>query len=445
MINNPPKWKNILTSELLNKFLHGSKDISALLKHAGKEYVYWDKFKHYPMPTGLSPQEAWAYVKFSRTSHLESTPITAINGETFVFSITKTMYQRLSYIDSHAGNILTVDWLPDTSQKNQLLLSGITEEAIASSQIEGANTSRKVAKEMLLTNRKPRTQSEQMIINNFKVMQKLQELKNLDLSIELLKEIQRIITQGTLRNEIDAGKLRTDEDNIAVIDRITGEAVFIPPDSNTMQKELEKLVKYANTNEDADNFIHPVIKASILHFWLAYLHPFVDGNGRTARTLFYWYMLRNNYWLFQYLAISRAIIKSKTSYENAFLYSEKDNSDLTYFLIYMLKATDNAIDNFVEYYKKKVEQKEKIRQLSSRTLDLNERQIALLIYAKDHPDSELSISKHQIKHQIAYESARRDLMSLVSRGYLTAITKGKKFVYVPDIQQIKKNLGNNSI
>lgn len=445
MIGNPPKWKNVLTPELLSKFLHGSKEIVTLLKHAERDYVYWDKFKHYPMPTGLSSQEAWAYVKFSRTPHLELTPINSIDGETFAFSLTKTMYQKLSYIDSHAGNILTVDWQPNTSQKNQLLLSGLTEEAIASSQIEGANTSRKVAKEMLLTNRKPRTQSEQMIINNFKVMQKLQELKNLDLSIELLKEIQRIITQGTLGNEIDAGKLRTDEDNIAVVDSLTGEVVFTPPDSKTMQKELERLIEYANANEDADNFIHPVIKASILHFWLAYLHPFVDGNGRTARTLFYWYMLRNNYWLFQYLAISRAIIKSKTSYENAFLYSEKDNSDLTYFLIYILKAIDNSIDNFVEYYKKKVEQKEKIRRLSSKTLGLNERQIALLIYAKDHPDSELSISQHQIKHQIAYESARRDLMSLVSRGYLTAITKGKKFVYVPDIHQIKKNLGNTNI
>lgn len=442
MIDNPPKWKNILTPELFSKFLHGSREISTLLKQAEKDYAYWDKFKHYPMPINLSSQEAWAYVKFSRASHLEATPIKSIDGETFVFSLTKTMYQKLSYIDSHAGNILTLDWQPNTSQKNQLLLSGLTEEAIASSQIEGANTSRKVAKEMLLTNRKPRTISEQMIINNFKVMQKLQELKTLDLSIDLLKEIQKIITKGTLENENDSGKLRTDEDNIAVVDRLTGESVFIPPDSNTMQKELKRLIQYANTNEDADNFVHPVIKASILHFWLAYLHPFVDGNGRTARTLFYWYMLRNNYWLFQYLAISRAIIKSKTSYENAFLYSEKDSSDLTYFLIYKLKAIDNALDNFVAYYKKKVEQEEKIRRLSSNLLDLNERQIALLVYAKDHPDSELSISQHQIKHQIAYESARRDLMSLVSKGYLTAMTKGKKFVYVPNIHQIRKSLGN---
>lgn len=445
MMASPPNWKNILTPELLSKFLRGDSEVNALLKQAEKDYVYWDKFKHYSMPPGVSPQEAWAYIKFSRISHYEPTPVKSIDGETFTFSLTKTMYQKLSYIDSHAGNILLLDWQPNTNQKNQLLLSGLTEEAIASSQIEGANTSRKVAKEMLLTNRKPRTVSEQMIINNFKVMQKLQELKNLDLNIDMLQEMQQIITQGTLENESDAGKLRTDEDNISVINRITGEVAFTPPDSKTMQKELERLINYANRHGDADNFIHPVIKASILHFWLAYLHPFVDGNGRTARTLFYWYMLRNNYWLFQYLAISRVIIKSKIAYDNAFLYSEKDNSDLTYFLIYKLKAIDNALDNFVAYYKKKVEQEEKIRRLSSNVLDLKERQIALLVYAKDHPNSELSISQHQIKHQIAYESARRDLMSLVSKGYLTAVTKGKKFVYIPNMVQIKKILDDTRI
>jgi hypothetical protein len=42
-------------------------------------------------------------------------------------------------------------------------------------------------------------------------------------------------------------------------------------------------------------FIHPVMRAITLHFWLAYDHPFCDGNGRTARALFYWSMLKQGY------------------------------------------------------------------------------------------------------------------------------------------------------
>ena len=54
-------------------------------------------------------------------------------------------------------------------------------------------------------------------------------------------------------------------------------------------------------------FIHPVMRAITLHFWLAYDHPFCDGNGRTARALFYWSMLKQGYWLFEFISISSVI------------------------------------------------------------------------------------------------------------------------------------------
>src|SRR5205814_10028127 len=59
---------------------------------------------------------------------------------------------------------------------------------------------------------------------------------------------------------------------------------------------------------DALPIFHPMVRSMILHFWLAYDHPFVDGNGRTARALFYWSMLRNGYWMFEYITISKIIL-----------------------------------------------------------------------------------------------------------------------------------------
>jgi len=56
-----------------------------------------------------------------------------------------------------------------------------------------------------------------------------------------------------------------------------------------------KLIEFANDENITTGFIHPVIKAILLHFWIGYLHPFCDGNGRTARALFYWYLLKNDY------------------------------------------------------------------------------------------------------------------------------------------------------
>ncbi len=56
--------------------------------------------------------------------------------------------------------------------------------------------------------------------------------------------------------------------------------------------------------DKADFFIHPVIRAILLHFMLAYDHPFVDGTGRTARALFYWSMAHQGYWLMDFISIT---------------------------------------------------------------------------------------------------------------------------------------------
>ena len=74
-------------------------------------------------------------------------------------------------------------------------------------------------------------------------------------------------------------------------------------------------------------FIHPIVKGIIIHFLIAFIHPFVDGNGRTASAIFYWYMLRKGYWLTEYLSISRIISRSKRQYEKAYLYTECDGNE----------------------------------------------------------------------------------------------------------------------
>lgn len=60
-----------------------------------------------------------------------------------------------------------------------------------------------------------------------------------------------------------------------------------------------------------------MLRAILLHFWLAYDHPFEDGNGRTARSLFYWYMRTQGYWLVEYLLISNILRKAPAQYTRA--------------------------------------------------------------------------------------------------------------------------------
>lgn len=254
------------------------------------------------MPKNFSVEEAWAFLKFSRQTNQELTPVKDKNGDSFRFAITKSMYQKLSHIDSNTSGFLSSEWGKTTeAKKSQLIISGLSEEAIASSQIEGASTSRRVAKEMLL-------------------------------------EIQENITRDTLKDSDDSGRFRNDDDDIHIVDSVRNKVVFTPPKKEVVEKELDRLIEFANNDEKDEEFIHPVVKATIIHFWLSYLHPFVDGNGRTARALFYWYLLKKNYWLFQYLSVSRAIKLSRVQYDDSFLKTELDDNDLTYFVFYQLSV-----------------------------------------------------------------------------------------------------------
>ncbi len=438
MIARPPNWVRYFTEDLIKKAVH-SDGLRELVKQADKEYVYWEKFKHYPIPEGFSPEEAWAYLKFSRMSNAEITPVRGSNNQNFRFTITKSMYQKLSLIDSNTSGFLSsTTEKPTATQKSQMIINSLTEEAIASSQIEGANTSRKIAKEMLLSQRKARNRDEQMIINNYQVMQRLMDWKDLKLNLNILLDIQKNITAGTLENDADSGRLRIDSDGINIVNRLTGEIVYTPPTGNIMEKELEKFIIFANSDELEEEFIHPVIKASILHFWLAYLHPFVDGNGRTARALFYWYLLRKNYWLFQYLSVSRIIKKSKIQYDNSYLYAEHDENDLTYFLSYSLKAIVLSIKEFIAHYETKLEKEKIIQKIAGQLGEYNERQASLLQELNANRDKTIDITTYKTINRLSYETARSDLMFLVKKQLLDKIHSGKKFIFIPNTVSIAK-------
>jgi Fic family protein len=441
MFSNPPSWQDSLDSDLLTKTVQ-SPELQNIIKKAQREYLYWDKFKHQKFPNTIKPQDAWAYLKIIRFSSREKTPVRSLLGGHFTYSLTNVLQEKLSYIDTYAGGLISSQDgdKPTEAQKTQFIMSGLSEEAIASSQIEGANTSRKVAKEMLLSKRPARNHSEQMIINNFKVMQRLLDWKDVELNQDMLFEIQSTIAQDTGIDQDAIGRLRKDSDEIIVGDGMSGEIVYTPPKEEIMILELQRLIEYANADDEKDEFVHPVIKATILHFWLAYLHPFVDGNGRTARAIFYWYLLKRDYWHFQYLSVSRAIKESRAQYDRAFLYTEHDDNDLTYFLHFITTSTKKAIVGFMAYFERKTKENEEAKKISKRIKKFNKRQVALLRYLDDHKKENVDIMTHKNKHGVTYETARTDLMGLSKMGYLRQIKQKNKYVFVPNTKMIKELL-----
>jgi Fic family protein len=164
---------------------------------------------------------------------------------------------------------------------------------------------------------------------------------------------------------------------------------------------------------------------------LAYDHPFVDGNGRVARALFYWSMLRSGFWLFEFISISQIIIHQPAKYGRAFLYTETDDNDLTYFILYHLEVIQRAIKELHEYIKRKTEKLQAIeRELRGITI-LNHRQRALISHALRHPNHQYTIRSHQISHNVVYQTSRLDLLELESRGLLSSQKIRRTWFFTP--------------
>ena len=407
--------------------------LTQVIQKANNEYLYWDKFKYQSFPDGITPETAWEILKVSRLSQMSSFPLRDTQGQEFSFWLPDSAQRSLHNIDRQAPKIISSE-LPvvNEASKRKYLISSLMEEAIASSQIEGAATTRKLAKEFLRTGRKPSSRAEKMITNNYQTIQRILEYKNEKLTPEMLVEFQASMTDGTIDPK-DVGQLRKSDD-VIVCDDSKNEILHTPPLAKELPERIRLLCEFANSEKYDSHFLHPVIKGILLHFWLAYIHPFVDGNGRTARALFYWHMLANDYWMFEYLSISRHILLSRKQYEKAYLYAEQDSNDATYFIVYHLETIEKALTSLQGYLAKKQDELRETTRLNvAVSLGLNDRQQALTRHALKNPGFVYSVESHKNSHGVSTPTARTDLFGLVERNLLTLNQIGKKHFFIaPD-------------
>jgi Fic family protein len=256
--------------------------------------------------------------------------------------------RQLHYVDQRCSGSIAMPEVvtADEQAKRHYLVNSLMEEAIRSSQLEGATTSRRVAKELLQTGRQPRDRSERMILNNYRALQFMRDEIGDELTPEIVLELQRILADGTLDDPGAAGRLqRPDEERVAVWDRMDDTLHHRPPPAEQLPERLARMCSFANAPvQDEGEFVHPVIRAILVHFWLAHDHPFEDGNGRTARALFYWSMRRHGYWLTEYLSISRILRNAPAKYTRSFMLTETDDGDTTYFILYQLSVIERAVE-----------------------------------------------------------------------------------------------------
>jgi Fic family protein len=391
-------------------------------------YSHWDKIRYRKPIEGLTIEEWWIAIKFRRRSLYKELPLLNKNGEHFVYLLPDPCPEVLHRIDLGSGGMIQMpDQITNPDTRDRYYIGSLIDEAITSSQLEGAATTRLIAKEMIRTGRTPQDKSERMILNNFHAMKEIGKLKHEKLTKELVLHLHKIVSEGTLDDPTAAGRFRRFDENVRVED-LYGSIFHNPPIASELESRMQNMCRFAN-GETPKDYIHPAVRSIILHFWLAYDHPFVDGNGRTARALFYWSMLRHNYWLFEFVSISQIIRKAPVRYGRSFLYTETDDNDITYFIRYHLQIIEKSINELHEYIKRKTRQIQRIENNLRGIEVLNHRQRALIAHALRHPQQRYTIESHKNSNNVVYETARNDLLNLRDRGLLIAVKIGKEWSF----------------
>ena len=398
--------------------------------HEMGSYLHWDELRRRPTHKGLSHEEWWLALKLKRKAAYRQIPLLDRKKKPFHYFIPDSVQKLLHEIDFGAGAYIGMpEPIANPQTRDRYIVSSLIQEATTSSQLEGAVTTREVAKEMIRTGRAPRDRSERMILNNYMTMQEIIRVKDQPLSVPLLLDIHRIVTNQALDNPSAAGRFRRADEPIRVVDG-EGQIFHDPPDAEELPERAQRMCEFANGTTPSQ-FIPPAVRAILLHFWLAYDHPFVDGNGRTARALFYWSMLHHGFWLFEFISISNILVKAPSRYACAFLHTETDENDLNYFILHQADVIRRAITELHVYLdRKQTETQQAVSRLRS-LRSLNHRQQALITHALRHPGREYSIESHCTSHSVAYATARADMLDLTELGLLEKHVRGKTMFFSP--------------
>ena len=398
-------------------------------------YLPFDELR-YRWPPGLDSKLCWALVKKARTAQYSTLlPL----GEPIQWGkcvLTPLAQKAMSIVDRQATTAALeymTSQIGEHAHFSYLLNDLIEDEAISSSQLEGAATTTRVAKDMLKRKRLPRTPDERMVIGNYKMMNFAWEQRYEPLSLELITAMHRVGVEGIDDAQYSPGDFR-DNDDVVVQDG-EGNTVHAPPPAAGLALRLQMLAKWINqSHNDPDHadYLHPLIKGIALHFALGYEHPFRDGNGRVARALFYWFMFKNDFSAFRYIAISILLRNAPLKYGRSYLNTEADDLDLTYFIDFQCSVILRAVSSFTEAYRKSLAYADTFDRwlMASGFFDqLTEKQRTVYQVAKSGMAKEFTAVNVKENLGCSYNTASATLNGLVALKVFEKRKMGREWVF----------------
>ena len=365
------------------------------------------------LPVTVSIGQFWPELEAARRGQSQTLPLKDQRGEPFWFVLNRSIEQQCNVIAALARR----DVAFTGPEFDALYEEAVVDEAVYSSVIEGAFTSREQAMDFLRWNRTPRSKSEQMIKNNYDALTYVLEHLDEPIGEETILAIARIVTRSAAEVQVTGYR----EGMVYVTGREG--VVYTPPRAEVVPEMMRALVKFIRESE-----LHPLLKACIAHFYLVYVHPFGDGNGRTARALSYMMLLQVGYDFFRYVSVSGVVAEERGRYYRAMRSMEESDGDMTYFIdaySAMLARTVQKMEDHLKYH---VLAGQKLKALEAGG-SLNERQLNGARWLLESANTGVTAEAWRKKYEVVTETARRDLLALCAAGVLAREKDGRKAVF----------------
>lgn len=403
-----------------------------LISEFNERYLTKEEIR-FRIPKEVNANDCWEEMMLVRKKTSIQLPLLDQNRKPFWFNITDKIKTNIKIIEDSAKEDLFNN-VPSEIE-DTIIAQTLIDEAFSSSVIEGAFSTKARTKNMIKNKLDPTDKSEAMILNNYKALQFIVDHIDEPISEEIILSIYNIVTKDALDEEEIVEKYRNG--SVVVRNASTQEIIYEGPNHTCVQELIDSLLKFINSSFS----VHDIVKASIFHFYFVYIHPFFDGNGRTARALSFMYLIQQNFNFFKFFSISSMIDKERRKYYKAILNSEIYESDMTYFIEYSTSMMANSVLEVKKRFKKEYGRKLILSTLNKLNIVINKRQTKVIGHFIRTERPYISISDYQKQYKISYETARSDLIVLEELGVLRKIKKGKKYLFIlNDLSHIIESL-----
>jgi len=390
------------------------------IEYINHKYYTKDKLKHI-LKNPNNFEEVFEEIQNKRKANAKKLQLENECDSYLWYNITDKTKENISKIKQLGRN--KIEHAIPNKYKGEALQETLIDEALGSSSIEGAYSTRRQAKEMIDNNLNPLNKSQMMIKNNYKGLLFILESINQEVNKDYTVKLWKILTDETLDEEDITDGYRTDR--VFVQKAITGEKIHEGISYELLESKMSKLYDYANDYTKDES----LIKACIIQYYFLEVHPFFDGNGRTARALMNKFLIHQGFTFFKYFSISKILSEKRSQYYKAIEDCQEHGGDLTYFIDFYIELMVDTLVSIKETYLSHYIPIIIFDLLKDSFIELNSRQEEGVRFFFKTKKLYIDNKIYQKKFDITQETARKDLSRLNELGLITQKKKGKKYVY----------------